>query len=131
MGFNRVIENTKERYFSLLVLRSLAEKRREEEESASSIRNLSFIHSKIVLIRRNNHFQVCISYAYLSLDSASQRRISFTLAALTNSNYSRTSRRVWGDNEAGVILLCVLQRSRSSDIWRLCRVSVGLSLDYG
>ncbi|KAK7257495.1 hypothetical protein RIF29_31515 [Crotalaria pallida] len=74
--------------------------------------------------------QVCVSYAYLSLGSASQKRISFTLAAITNSKYSRTSRRVWGDAD-GVILLCVLRRSRSSDVWRLCRVSVGLSLDYG
>ncbi|KAH1248051.1 hypothetical protein GmHk_06G017817 [Glycine max] len=72
----------------------------------------------------------CISYAYLSLDSADWKGISFTLAAITNSNYSRTSRRVWGDKE-GVIWLCVLRRSKSSDIWRLCRVSVGLSLDYG
>ncbi|RZB75244.1 Protein phosphatase 1 regulatory subunit pprA isoform F, partial [Glycine soja] len=72
----------------------------------------------------------CISYAYLSLDSAGCKGISFTLAAITKSNYSRTSRRVWGDEE-GVIWLCVLRRSKSSDIWRLCRVSVGLSLDYG
>ncbi|KAK7342176.1 hypothetical protein VNO80_25119 [Phaseolus coccineus] len=72
----------------------------------------------------------CISYAYLSLDCAGWKGISFTLAAITKSNYSRTSRRVWGDEE-GVIWLCVLRRSKSSDIWRLCRVSVGLSLDYG
>lgn len=75
-------------------------------------------------------YQDCISYAYLSLDSAGCKGISFTLAAITKSNYSRTSRRVWGDKE-GVIWLCVLRRSKSSDIWRLCRVSVGLSLDYG
>jgi hypothetical protein len=37
---------------------------------------------------------------------------------------------VWGDNE-GVIFLCALRRSRSSHVWRLCRVSEGLSLDYG
>ncbi|KAI4322596.1 hypothetical protein L6164_022273 [Bauhinia variegata] len=70
-----------------------------------------------------------ISYAYFSLGSTCWKRISFTLAALTQSNCSRTSRRVWDDE--GVILLCALRRSRSSDIWRLCRVSVGLSLDYG
>lgn len=75
-------------------------------------------------------YQDCISYAYLSLDSAGCKGISFTLAAITKSNYSRTSKRVWGDEE-GVIWLCVLRRSKSSDIWRLCRVSVGLSLDYG
>ncbi|KAH1248052.1 hypothetical protein GmHk_06G017817 [Glycine max] len=83
--------------------------------------------------KKKKHFLYttdCISYAYLSLDSADWKGISFTLAAITNSNYSRTSRRVWGDKE-GVIWLCVLRRSKSSDIWRLCRVSVGLSLDYG
>ncbi|MED6164456.1 hypothetical protein PIB30_090271 [Stylosanthes scabra] len=70
------------------------------------------------------------SHAYLSPVTASWKRISFTLAAPIKYKYSRTSRRVWGDEEK-VISLCVLQRSRSSDIWRLCRVSVGLTLDYG
>ncbi|RDX80805.1 Protein phosphatase 1 regulatory subunit pprA, partial [Mucuna pruriens] len=65
----------------------------------------------------------CISYVYLSLDSAGWKGISFTLAAITKSNYSRTSRRVWGD-EQGAIGLCVLRRSKSSDVWRLCPVNI-------
>lgn len=69
-------------------------------------------------------------YADLPRDSPSWKRIYFTLAAITQSNYSRTSKKVWGD-EGGVISLFVLRRTKASDIWRLCRVSVGLSVDYG
>ncbi|KAG7011939.1 hypothetical protein SDJN02_26847, partial [Cucurbita argyrosperma subsp. argyrosperma] len=56
------------------------------------------------------------------------KKILFTLAAATSSNSSRTFKWVW-DN--GVISLGVLRKSRSSYIWRLCRVLEGLSLDYG
>lgn len=76
-------------------------------------------------------YQAGVSYAYLGLGSPSWQRFSFTLAAVANSNSSRTSRRVWGSSTGGLILVCVLKKSRSSHIWRLCRVSEGLSLDYG
>lgn len=74
--------------------------------------------------------QASLFYAWFGFDLPSWWKFSFTLAAATKSNSSRTSKRVWGDNER-VILLCVLRRSRSSHVWRLCRVSEGLSLDYG
>ncbi|KAG5596973.1 hypothetical protein H5410_038205 [Solanum commersonii] len=56
--------------------------------------------------------------------------LGVSLAAIKTSCFSRTSKWVWGKNER-VILLCVLRGSRSSHIWRLCRVSAGLTLDYG
>lgn len=73
-------------------------------------------------------YQAGLSYACFG--SPSWQRFSFTLAAVTRSNSSRTLKRVWGSS-TGVILVCVLAKSRSSHIWRLCRASEGLSLDYG
>lgn len=75
-------------------------------------------------------YQVCISSTcIIGSGSPSGQKTLFTLAAATSSNSSRTSKWVW-DN--GVIIsLGVLRKSRSSHIWRLCRVLEGLSLDYG
>ncbi|KAK7312755.1 hypothetical protein VNO77_36856 [Canavalia gladiata] len=117
-GIKQLVTNLDKTPRSLAGPRSAGRRRRS---SSFSIQQCLFLHSFI---------RDCISYAYLSLDSAGWKRIYFTLAALTKSKYSRTSRRVW-DDEEGVIWLCVLRRSKSSDIWRLCRVSVGLFLDYG
>uniref|UniRef100_A0A0A0K3N3 Secreted protein n=1 Tax=Cucumis sativus TaxID=3659 RepID=A0A0A0K3N3_CUCSA len=66
---------------------------------------------------------VCIGLVSLVV-----KKTPFTLAAATSSKSSRTFKWVW-DN--GVISLGVLRKSRSSHIWRLCRVLEGLSLDYG
>jgi hypothetical protein len=76
-------------------------------------------------------YQASFSFACLGLGSPSWQRFSFTLAAATKSNSSRTSKRVWGSSTEEVILVCVLKKSRSSHIWRLCRISEGLSVDYG
>ncbi|GAB2274850.1 hypothetical protein Dimus_009622 [Dionaea muscipula] len=53
-----------------------------------------------------------------------------SLAAAVQSKPSRTSKWARAAND-WVVLLCVWRRSRSSNIWRLCRVSEGLSVDYG
>ncbi|KAL9252584.1 hypothetical protein AKJ16_DCAP07814 [Drosera capensis] len=53
-----------------------------------------------------------------------------SLAATGQIKPSRTFKWVWSSNYR-VVLLCVLRRSRSSQMWRLCRVSEGLSVDYG
>lgn len=81
--------------------------------------------SSLCLVRK-----VCISSTcIIGSGSPSGQKTLFTLAAATSSNSSRTSKWVW-DN--GVIIsLGVLRKSRSSHIWRLCRVLEGLSLDYG
>ncbi|KAI3698779.1 hypothetical protein L2E82_42601 [Cichorium intybus] len=81
---------------------------------------------------KSGYKEAFVSYACQKLGSNRTQRSRFSLAATTNSNRSRTTTQVWGDNNnEGVIPLCVLRRSRSSHIWRLRRVSVGLSLDYG
>lgn len=74
--------------------------------------------------------QVSVCYTCLGFSFPACERFSITLAAATHSKLSRTTKRVWGTNDL-VILLCVLRRSRSSHIWRLCRISEGLSVDYG
>jgi hypothetical protein len=76
-------------------------------------------------------YQGSVSYACFGLGSPSWQRFSFTLAAAIKSNSSRTSKRVWGSSTEGATLVCFLRKSRSSHIWRLCRISEGLSFDYG
>lgn len=73
-------------------------------------------------------YQVCISSTCIGSGSLVGKKTLFTLAAAISLNPSRTFKWVW-DN--GVISLGVLRKSRSSHIWRLCRVLEGRSLDYG
>ncbi|KAI3728806.1 hypothetical protein L6452_17450 [Arctium lappa] len=94
-----------------------------------SIKNLFFFFFSFY--NKSGWKEAIVSYACQKLGSNRTQRTCFSLAATTNLNRSRTPRQVWGNRNEGVILLCVLRRSRSSHIWRLRRVSVGLSFDYG
>ncbi|WZY82961.1 hypothetical protein YC2023_029345 [Brassica napus] len=72
---------------------------------------------------------ILLSISNLALRSA-LNQIFFTLAASAKTCASRTSAQVWG----GLQLLPSLSLpsiSLASIIWRLRRVSEGLTLDYG
>ncbi|KAK1437918.1 hypothetical protein QVD17_03718 [Tagetes erecta] len=88
-------------------------------------------NTNLNLFIKSGYKEAFVSYACQKLGSNRTRKSCFSLAATKNINCTRTTKSVVGDNNEGVILLCVLRRSRSSHIWRLRRVSVGLSLDYG